>query len=462
MRETGRAADAVLVQKCTGAHLFSVFNNSNWLRTSVVLIPVEEAAALCAQQVGTGNFYRMQNGGRGSKDPLPCVWKEEGAYVLVRDMEPFAYTDIEWQPEEIPREQPEEMTVKAGEIRTPFYEISWNEKGQLSRIYDREAEREILPRGACANVLQIFEDKPRCFDAWELEPGIDRKREEITDCTQIRIRRHGLGTEVSFCWKYHKSRISQTMCLYNEKRRIDFCTKVDWQERQKLMKAAFPVDIRAVDARFDIQNGNIRRPITRNTSWEAAKFEVAAHKWVDIWETGYGAALLNDCKYGYDLKENTMRLTLLKAATDPDYSADLGSHTFTYSLLPHMEEWYNAAIEQEAFDLNTPLKAKAGAAAVHGSILTFDRDNLVADALKQAENGEEIVLRFHEFQGKRGEVSIRTGFHVDKWCECDLMEEPESPFTSSEIRVSLHPYEIKTLLLRVKDGQKMESGDLAT
>lgn len=460
--ETDRAAGAVLVRECTGARLFSVFNNSNWLRTSVVLIPREEAESLGAYHVGTGNFYRMQNGGHGSKAPLPCVWKEEGAYIMVKDMEPFSYTEIDWQLEEISCGQPEEMTVKAGEIKTPFYEISWNEKGQLTRIYDREAKREVLPRSACANVLQIFEDKPRCFDAWELEPGIDRKMEEITECTNIRIGKHALGTEVSFCWKYHKSRIRQTMCLYNEKRRIDFCTDVDWQERQKLMKAAFPVDIRAVDARFDIQNGNIRRPITRNTSWEAAKFEVAAHKWVDIWETGYGAALLNDCKYGCDLKENTMRLTLLKSATDPDYSADLGSHTFTYSLLPHAEEWYNAAIEQEAFDLNTPLKARAGAAAVHGSILTFDRDNLVTDALKQAENGEEIVLRFHEFQGRRGEVKIGTGFHVEEWCECDLMEEPESPFTSSGIQVSLNPYEIKTLLLRVKDGQKMESGDLAT
>ena len=227
------------------------------------------------------------------------------------------------------------------------------------------------------------------------------------------------------------------------------------------MKAAFPVDIRAVDARFDIQDGNIRRPITRNTSWEAAKFEVAAHKWADIWETGYGAALLNDCKYGYDLKENTIRLTLLKSATDPDYSADLGSHTFTYSLLPHCEEWYDAGIEQEAFDLNAPLRAEAGAAALHGSLLSFDRENLVADALKQAENGEEIVLRFHEFQGRRGEVKVCPGFEVKEWCECNLMEEPESPWRSSGIRVFLKPYEIKTLLLRVENGQRMKGGGIA-
>ena len=101
----------------------------------------------------------------------------------------------------------------------------------------------MLPHGACANVLQIFEDKPRCFDAWELEPTIDRKMEEITQCTDIRVWRHALGIEVSFTWQYHKSTICQTMCLYNSRKRIDFKTSVDWQERQKLLKAAFPVDI---------------------------------------------------------------------------------------------------------------------------------------------------------------------------------------------------------------------------
>lgn len=457
LKEVSEASGAALVQKGCGERVFCVFNSGNWVRTSVVRVPRREAESLCAREYGRGDFYRRQDAACGEKTSLPCVWKEDGAYVLIRDMEPFSYTEIVWQSAEETIPQAKEEGVR--QVTTPFYKISWNEKGQLTGIYDREAKREMLPPGACANVLQIFEDKPRCFDAWELEPTIDRKMEEITGCAEIVMQRHALGIEVSFTWKYHKSTISQTMCLYNCKKRIDFRTTVDWQERQKLMKAAFPVDIRAVDARFDIQNGNIRRPITRNTSWEAAKFEVAAHKWADIWETGYGAALLNDCKYGYDLKENTIRLTLLKSATDPDYSADLGTHTFTYSLLPHCAEWYEAGIEQEAFDLNVPLYARAGAAAVHGSLLSFNRENLAADALKQAENGEEIVLRFHEFQGRRGEVEITPGFEVKQWCECSLMEEPESPWTSSPVRVFLKPYEIKTLLLRVGDGQRTKGGE---
>ena len=163
----------------------------------------------------------------------------------------------------------------------------------------------------------------------------------------MKVRQDAIGWQVDFTWKYHKSEIRQTMCLYEENPRIDFKTEVDWQERQKLLKTSFPVDVRAVDARFDIQDGNIRRPITRNTSWEAAKFEVAAHKWVDLWETGYGMAVLNDCKYGHDIKEDTIRLTLLKSAVEPDYTADLGTHSFTYAILKALSEAYD-------FDLNTP------------------------------------------------------------------------------------------------------------
>ncbi len=238
------------------------------------------------------------------------------------------------------------------------------------------------------------------------------------------------------------------MCLYREKKRIDFKTTVDWKEHQKVMKTCFPMEIRAVDARFDIQDGNIRRPITRNTSWESAKFEVVAHKWVDLWETGYGVALLNDCKYGHDIKEGAVRLTLLKSAIDPDYCADNEIHEFTYSLLPHDCEWYEAGIEQEAFDLNNVLTAKAGRPVFEGSLFAFDRKNVSVDAVKMAENGSEIVLRFHEFEGARGKVTIRCGLPVKEWCLANLMEEPESAWSKEPICLPVKPYEIVTVMLR--------------
>jgi alpha-mannosidase len=336
------------------------------------------------------------------------------------------------------------------EASTAFYKVAWNENGQLTSIYDKEAGREVLPEGKFGNVLQIFEDKPRCFDAWELEPTYDEKQETLGN-SEISTEENPLGIFVTFTWKYHKSEIKQTMCLYHEKKRIDFKTEVEWQERQKLMKAAFPVNIRAVDARLDIQYGNIRRPITRNNSWEAAKFEVVAHKWVDLWETGYGLALLNDCKYGHDVKEDTIRLTLLKSPVDPDYAADLGHHEFTYSILPHTAEWYQSDIEKEAFDLNNPITAVCGAGLCgQGSLFTFGNEYIVVDCMKQAENSEDTVIRFHEYAGARGSVPITSSIPVKAWCECDLMEQPLEEFKEEPIRVEVKPYEIKTILVKFR------------
>lgn len=426
------------------ADSFTVWNNSNWRRSSYAVIP--DITQECCFTDHKGNL-------------LESRIKDNQALVFVRDMEPFSFVNIKRGCGEqaadkaqaaggVPAEQ---RSKKLNQASTRFYDVSWNEQGQLTRIYDKEAGREILPEGKSGNVLQIFEDKPRCFDAWELEPTIDRKKETIKECKEISVEENALGIFVTFTWTYHISEIRQVMCLYHGKKRIDFKTEADWQERQKLMKVAFPVNVRAVDARFDIQYGNIRRPITRNTSWEAAKFEVVAHKWVDLSETGYGVALLNDCKYGYDVLEDTIRLTLIKSAIDPDYAADLGHHEFTYSIYPHAGEWYQSDLEQEAFDLNNPLVAVSGAGRFcQGSFFTFGNHNIVVDCIKQAENTEEVVIRFHEYAGSRGEVPVTSSLPIHSWCESDLMEQPLGTYTEGTIQIEIKPYEIKTLLVKLK------------
>ena len=308
----------------------------------------------------------------------------------------------------------------------------------------------MLAPGKCGNILQIFEDKPRCFDAWELEPTIDEKCMPVEDCRKLTVERNELGTFVHTEHVWHDSHIRQTVCFYERKRRIDFVTHVDWREHQKLLKAAFPVDIRAVSARYDIQEGNIVRPIVCNTSWDAARFETVAHKWVDFSETGYGIALLNNCKYGHDIKDNTIRLSLLKSAVDPDYDADNGQHEFTYSLLPHEEEWYAAGLEQEAFSLNEPLTAFPGRwRGSTESAIRLNQDFVEVDAVKRAENGDELVLRFHEYTGRRGKVKLKLAWKPAAWCECNLMEEPCTPWQDGAVEVEVTPYEIKTLLFQM-------------
>jgi alpha-mannosidase len=425
---TSRVNKGLFAEK---AGYYTVWNNSNWKRDSYVTIP--DITQACSFQDEKGTI-------------LSCAVIDGKAMVLVKDMEPFSFVTIQ-----------KVEAAKAGistvlglnQVSTKYYTVSWNNHGHLTSIYDKEADREILPDGKCGNVLQVFEDKPRCFDAWELESTIDLKKEIVDECKEIHVEENALGIFVTFTWSYHKSVIKQIMCIYHEKKRIDFKTEVEWEERQKVMKVAFPVNIRAVDARFDIQYGNIRRPITRNNSWEAAKFEVVAHKWVDMWETGYGFALLNDCKYGHDMKEDTIRLTLLKSACDPDYAADLGHHEFTYSIYPHTVEWYQSNLEQEAFDLNNPLIAVTGASICRqGSLFTFGNEHIVVDCIKQAENTEDTVIRFHEYTGARGSVPITSSIPIRSWCECDLMEQPLEPFQEKPIQIIMKPYEIKTILVK--------------
>lgn len=412
---------------------YTLFNNSNWVRDSYITI----------SNVVEGDVF-VDETGRLLKSAI-----ENGvATVFVQGMKPFAFVTIRKEKEEIGVGT---QILNTQKVETPYYSIRWNEYGQLTSVYDKEAKREILPEGAKGNVLQVFEDKPRCFDAWELEPTIDLKMEEVKDLKQAEVKQNELGIFVDFTWNYHKSEIKQTMCLYFDKKRIDFRTEVEWQERQKLVKAAFPINVRAVDARFDIQYGNIRRPITRNNSWEAAKFEVIAHKWVDLAETGYGVALLNDCKYGHDIKENVMRISLLKSAVDPDYSADLGSHIFTYAILPHTTEWYESGLEQEAFDLNNPLTAIPGVCEeVKGSLFTFDQENVEVDCIKLAEYSDQVIIRFHEYMGKRSEITVESSLSVENWQECNLMEEPIEKVKQGAITIEIKPYEIKTIAINLK------------
>lgn len=423
-----KAAKASFVTEKENA--FTLFNQANWERDSIVKIPA-----------GVETYEYTDSEG----NTLPSHRCGEQDHVYVKGLKPLAFTTITRTAKvENVAEEFEENTVE-----TPYYIVSWDDKGRLVRLYDKGADREVIPEGKFANVIQIFEDKPRCFDAWELESTIDLKKEEIPCDGNIIKTKNELGYFIHFTYNYNNSKIMQTLCLYNDKRRIDFKTVVDWKESQKILKTAFSVDIRGVFARYDVQEGNIVRPITRNTSWEAAKFEVVAHKWADLSETGYGVALLNDCKYGYDIKEDTMRLSLLKSATDPDYSADYGTHEFTYSLYPHKEEWYNARLEEEAFDLNSPVVVLDGESALDNeSLISFDAKNIVLDAFKKAENEEAYVLRFHEYTGRRGKINLTTVLKFDSWCESDLMENPLGEWKQTAMEVEVKPYEIKTIMLK--------------
>lgn len=348
---------------------------------------------------------------------------------------------------------PEVFQAGATHILTPYYEIAWDgDSGQLTRIYDREANREVLAPGKHGNVLQLFEDKPLAHEAWDIDIFYQEKSREIRELEYARLVEQGpLCAVIEFAWSYGQSQIRQRLTVYAHSRRIDFCTEADWHEHKQLLKTAFPVDIRATEATYDIQFGNVKRPTHWNTSWDYARFETVGHQWADLSEHGYGVSLLNDCKYGYDIKGSTIRLSLIKCATHPDPEADQGRHEFTYSLLPHRGDWREGDTVKEAWALNNPLQVWAGATSLAGlSLIRTSSPHVLIDAVKKAEDEHRLVVRLHEFAGGRGACTLTSDFEITSWQECDLLERPTGELRqTSTVELDVVPYEIKTVLIEI-------------
>lgn len=335
-------------------------------------------------------------------------------------------------------------------LSTPYYEIAFNEKGQLTSLYDKENRRQVLAPGERGNVLQFFEDRPNMCDAWNINLFYQEKMWEAEDLVTMELTENGpLYAVVHLEWKYSKSYIWQDLCVYAGERRIDFKTQVDMHETHQLMKAAFPVDIRTTYATYDIQYGNVRRPNNWNTSWDIAKFEMVLHKWVDLSDSGYGVSLMNDSKYGCDVKGNLLRLTLIKTATNPDYLQDQGMHQFTYSLYPHTGDVAHSHTEQTAYYLNNPVRTCAGTIQTD-SFLRFSAENIMMDAVKCSEDQKYLVVRFHEFAGAQTPLTITPGFNYTAWTIGSLLEDPIEDFHGSGcVELTMHPFEINTLLFQL-------------
>jgi alpha-mannosidase len=248
-----------------------------------------------------------------------------------------------------------------------------------------------------------------------------------------------------------RSRYTQRISLFYNSPEIRITTNIDWQERHILLKTAFPIDILAPTATHEIQWGNVERPTHRNTSWDWARFETCAHKWVDLSEADYGVSLLNDCKYGHDIYDNVIRLSLLRSPTHPDPVADLGPHTFTYSLLPHHDNWRAITIPA-AYKLNDPVLVIDNGSAVTGQmppLVAVDQDHVVIETIKQAEDGYGLIVRLYECHRQRNTITLNTGFDLHSVTLTNLIEDGDQPvpFQGRQITLPIKPYEIVTLRL---------------
>ncbi|MCR1875281.1 alpha-mannosidase [Paraclostridium bifermentans] len=419
-------------------HTWTIVNNSNWDRNESIDIKCDE----------DGSFYDED----GNK--LKYQRNKDEYTVEIKNIPALGYKRIILKIDDVQDDNNSVFEYCDGKISTPKYNIEWNEYGQLTSIYDKENKREVLAKGERGNVLQMFEDKPMAHEAWDIDIFYQEKMREVKDLQSVELIEDGnIKAVIRFKYKYMNTTISQDMIVYANSNRIDFKTNVDWREKKQLLKVAFVVDIRSTMATYDVQFGNVKRPTHWNTSWDRARFESVAQQWVDLSERNYGVSLLNNCKYGHDIKDNVMRLTLLKSATHPDPVQDQGEQNFTYSLLPHSGDFIDGNTVKHAYELNQPLKSIKGMlkSEVKKRLFKFNDANILVDAIKKAEDEDMIIIRFHDYSGSRQNVSIDSDYEITGWMETNLMEKPiENLRNENSINVVVNPYEIKTLMIKIK------------
>ncbi|MFE0101864.1 alpha-mannosidase [Streptomyces sp. NPDC059009] len=328
--------------------------------------------------------------------------------------------------------------------------------GLLSSVRDLDAGREVLAPGSRGNLLQLHPDHPSHYDAWDLDRHYRHRHTDLTGAESVELVEDGpLRVAVRVVRAFGDgSRITQELRLAAGSRRVDVVTDVDWHESEKVLKAAFPLDVHAERSAAEIQFGHVHRPTHVNTGWDAARFEICAHRWLRVAEEGYGVAVLNDSTYGHDVTRaehadglgTTVRLTLLRAPHSPDPDTDLGAHRFTYALLVGAD--VGAAVA-EGLALNLPLREAS--APDLAPLVRLDDPAVTVESVKLADDGSgDVVVRLYESRGGRAAATLTTSFPVAAAEVTDLLERPLRPAETSAkgLALSLRPFQILTLRLR--------------
>lgn len=346
------------------------------------------------------------------------------------------------------------LAASTGQLENDLLRIKFSPDGLITSIFDKELEREIVPEGAAANRLSLYDDRG---DAWDFAYGYEEKRirDGLTlDQTRAYLDGPRAIVEQTYFTRNRRSSLSQKIILTLGSRRIDFVTEVDWHEQEKMLRTGFETNIRSQEAACNIQFGTLLRPTHQNTSWDMARNEIPAHKWVGLSDGGYGVALLNDSRYGYKIDQGLLDLNLLRSPLYPDPQADQGQHVFTYSLFPHPGNYTTGQVVRAGYELNVPLQytelpVQKGNLAATGSYVEPLAENIVVETVKKAEDSADLVVRLYESWGQVTEATIHFGLKPDRVTLTNLMEEDIKvlDFQGVDLVLNFQPFEIHTLKL---------------
>ncbi|MDD3744521.1 MAG: glycoside hydrolase family 38 C-terminal domain-containing protein, partial [Lentimicrobiaceae bacterium] len=329
------------------------------------------------------------------------------------------------------------MIIKDKKIETPYYVVLFDKSGNICSLIDKRCGRELLPKDKVANLFRMFEDKPIYYDNWDIDVFYSEKYWDILELNKFEWIEEGPIRATLYMERtFSNSKLCQHIRFYADDARIDFNTWVDWKESQHLLKVLFPLDINTDEASYDIQFGNVTRKTHKNTSWEQARFESCAHKWMDVSEGNFGVSLLNDCKYGHSVDDNVIGLSLIKSGIEPNPTTDQEEHIFTYSLFPHQGSWQQAQTDQAAYALNQPLYSVDSAwAAEDFCFVKVNNSNVIIVTIKLAEDGKGIIIRVYENHNARTSAEFTLYRNPNKVYECDLLENKLNQIIPNENRV---------------------------
>ena len=339
--------------------------------------------------------------------------------------------------------QPEDFSELILENELVRYVFSAN--GEIITAFDKTTKKEFLCEKG--NVFTLYEDQPLSNDAWNIDIYYEGQALETAQAVSHDAICNGpVRQGLQFSMTIGQSSLSQKVYLDTNSKRLDFHTEVDWKECHRMLRVAFPTTIQSDQASFDIQYGYVQRNTHRNTSWDMARFEVAAHKYADLSNNNYGVALLNDCKYGYKVLENVIDLNLLRSPTHPDPDADLGFHEFTYSLLPHTGDLIHSNVQEQAIQLNQNPALFPGFESIEAKVpLTVEGQGVTLEVLKKAEKEACIILRLVERLGCETIAKVSLTDANATIVETDLMEWNELDSLGKGVAsIPMKPFEIRT------------------
>ncbi len=449
-------SDAKTRIDCAGRKFFGegdnivVFNTLAHRRSCVVEL-----------ELPSGCVLAEENGGNERECLLPVQEADDNRVFVAVDVPAAGYRKLKVIKSDNKAEKSgcaeDAVVVSDNILENKFLKVVFDKKrGDIISIVDKLANREIL--AGVGNEFQMFEDKPfeQSLSGWEIDRIFKEKPINMNE-ELVRFEPFGGKVRAGFVLekRFSDSSVSQRVYLDCNSPVLVFDTEIDWQEHEALLKVAFPVVINSNRACFDIQFGHIYRPTHRNTLLDIAKFEVPVHRWMDISEGDYGVSLLNDCKYGADVENNVLRLTLLRAPVNPDPIADRGKHSFVYAIYPHKGDFARGKTVKYANELNIPLLVFQADESSRASVsfLEIEPDNLILETVKKAEEGRAIILRIYESANVRGQANIKLDlpYEIKRATLCNMEEEDieELELRDGVLSFDYKPCQIITIKLYV-------------